>query len=150
IQAVEEIMARAPTRVLMLTGDPRGRGGRLTFEALRRGALDLMLKPSALAQDVAAQRNLIEKLAGLCRAGRPKTGGVGRLPRTAVFTAGCRPTGIGIVSSTGGPAALAQVLPNLPPEFPVPIVVVQHLPVGFVEGMARWLDSIAALAVKVA
>ena len=55
---------------------------------------------------------------------------------------------IGIAASTGGPAALAAVLGPLPADFPVPILVVQHITRGFVAGLAEWLNGETPLRVS--
>jgi Chemotaxis response regulator containing a CheY-like receiver domain and a methylesterase domain len=57
---------------------------------------------------------------------------------------------VAIAASTGGPTALQTVLSCLPSDFPVPIVVVQHIARGFLDGFAQWLDSECALGVRVA
>ncbi|SET95155.1 chemotaxis-specific protein-glutamate methyltransferase CheB [Stigmatella erecta] len=61
-----------------------------------------------------------------------------------------RPAVVAIATSTGGPAALHRIFSELPADFPLPILVVQHIALGFAEGMARWLDSVTPLKVKVA
>jgi two-component system chemotaxis response regulator CheB len=48
---------------------------------------------------------------------------------------------VGIVASTGGPAALAAVLSGIPADYPIPVLVVQHISAGFTEGLVRWLDG---------
>lgn len=50
--------------------------------------------------------------------------------------------------STGGPAALARLLPNFPADFPVPLVVLQHMPAGFTRPLAERLGRLSAIAVK--
>jgi two-component system chemotaxis response regulator CheB len=55
-----------------------------------------------------------------------------------------------IGASTGGPPALATILADLPPDLPVPVLVVQHMADGFVEGLATWLDGLSPLPVVVA
>jgi two-component system chemotaxis response regulator CheB len=57
---------------------------------------------------------------------------------------------IGIGASTGGPPALLAVLRELPDEFELPVLVVQHIGSGFTEGLVAWLDSRIALPVRVA
>jgi two-component system chemotaxis response regulator CheB len=57
---------------------------------------------------------------------------------------------VAIAASTGGPTALQQVLSELPSDFPVPIVMVQHIARGFLPGFATWLDNECRLRVKVA
>ena len=55
---------------------------------------------------------------------------------------------IGIGASVGGPQALKIILSNLPENFPVPIVIVQHMAAGFIEGFCNWLNASCALTVK--
>jgi two-component system chemotaxis response regulator CheB len=55
-----------------------------------------------------------------------------------------------IGASTGGPPALATILADLPADLPVPVVVIQHMADGFVEGLATWLDSLSPLPVVMA
>ncbi len=61
-----------------------------------------------------------------------------------------RPPVVVIGASTGGPPALATILAALPVDLPAPVVVVQHMADGFVEGLARWLDGVVAMPVSVA
>jgi two-component system chemotaxis response regulator CheB len=65
-------------------------------------------------------------------------------PRLGPFAA------IGICASTGGPRALQTILAGLPEAFPVPILVVQHMSIGFTEGLAGWLDQLVPLPVALA
>jgi two-component system, chemotaxis family, protein-glutamate methylesterase/glutaminase len=58
-----------------------------------------------------------------------------------VIPGGRRPTVVGICASTGGPQALAHVLSRLPVDFPLPVLVVQHMMDGFTEGLVSWLDQ---------
>ena len=55
-----------------------------------------------------------------------------------------------IGASTGGPPALATILADLPADLPVPVLVVQHMADGFVEGLASWLDGLSPLPVVMA
>jgi two-component system chemotaxis response regulator CheB len=54
---------------------------------------------------------------------------------------------VGIVASTGGPKALQTVLGGLPGDFPLPIVLVQHITAGFHHGFVHWLDQVCRLSV---
>lgn len=67
------------------------------------------------------------------------------LPRLAE-----QPHIVAMAASTGGPAALQAVLTGLPPNFPAPILVVQHIAGGFVDGLVTWLNSVCSLKVKLA
>jgi two-component system chemotaxis response regulator CheB len=82
-----------------------------------------------------------------------------RRPASAVSDAGARPVMsapgsparvVAIAASTGGPAALHTILSTLPPGYRIPILVVQHIAGGFVDGLASWLDSASNLTVTVA
>jgi len=71
------------------------------------------------------------------------------LPMARVGVAPVKTDIVAIGSSTGGPAALHKILSELPADFPTPIVIVQHISFGFVEGLASWLDTASPLQVKV-
>jgi len=55
---------------------------------------------------------------------------------------------LGVAASTGGPPALARLFKELPASFPLPILLVQHIPAGFSTGLAEWLNNETALKVK--
>src|SRR5690606_24266061 len=57
---------------------------------------------------------------------------------------------IGIGSSTGGPPALQTILSALPKDFPVPLLVVQHIAPGFLPGLVEWLNQTSGLTVQIA
>lgn len=79
---------------------------------------------------------------GLGQGLRPtSTGKVGVLPKHAVEI-------VAIGTSTGGPSALQAVLPTLPGNFPVPVLVAQHMPPGFTGPLAQRLDGLCALNVR--
>ena len=63
---------------------------------------------------------------------------------------GQSPSVFGIAASTGGPPALAKVIGALPENFPLPVLLVQHMGPAFMEGFAAWLDSVVALPVGLA
>ncbi len=168
LEAIEEIMATTPTPILVLTSDPRAETSDFIFDAIERGALELIRKPAEFdpqAADAKMIRNKARLLSGVAVVRRAKkearlrakpawsvgapqgaegdaearAGATGRLSRV-----------IGVVSSTGGPAALAGLLEFIPSGFEAPFVVVQHLSPGFSETFASWLDSVSALSASVA
>jgi two-component system chemotaxis response regulator CheB len=61
---------------------------------------------------------------------------------------GVRAAAIGVCASTGGPAALSVVLSALPADFPIPILIVQHISAGFAAGLVAWMGEVAALPVR--
>jgi two-component system chemotaxis response regulator CheB len=74
-----------------------------------------------------------------------------REPRAAVTAPGSPSVRVVVIgASTGGPPALATILADLPPDLPVPVLVVQHMADGFVEGLASWLDGLSPVPVAMA
>lgn len=142
LAAIERVMKESPTRILVVTGqDDRGT---LAFEALRRGACDLLEKPRPNdGEDV-----LCERIWALARA--PFGARPARKTRPPRVRSEGSVTAIGLVASTGGPASLAASLGALPADFGAAILVVQHLPPGFAARLARWLDGVCPLSVSLA
>jgi two-component system chemotaxis response regulator CheB len=131
------------------------RGAAATLDALSLGASDYATKPSNTGSpEVAIERvraELIPNIKALCGVStplkllpRPQAGAAVRLrPRTNP-----RIEIVAIGTSTGGPNALAEVLPNIPKDFPVPIVVVQHMPPIFTRLLAERLAGRSAIPVE--
>lgn len=155
LEAIEEIMAREPTPVLVLL--PAGNAAEMerAFNTIKRGALDIMEKPALDGQgalDDFAHR-LVEKVMLLshitvvqhqrrkCRL-RPAD--------WIEVVGGPSPNILAIGASTGGPKAVMTLLKSLPAGFPGSIFVVQHIADGFAEGFASWLDRACAIPVRVA
>lgn len=146
--AIVEIMNRCATRILVVSDAADGANA---MAAVARGALDATFKPGL--DDGPAFTRRLRLLAGvpvirhLRGALRP-----GELPpaSSAPRAAGGPATVIAIAVSTGGPQALARLLPGLPADLPASVLIAQHISDGFVAGMASWLASVARLPVRVA
>src|SRR5262249_13436601 len=130
---VETIMAAQPTPILVVTGKPRFRGLDGHFEALMRGAVDLMCKPSSVDPSAPDVIRLAERFRGGARMPVTPTrrnGGRTRqqhttAPLSPIATArmlGGTPAIVAIGASTGGPGALRTVLAGLGANLPVPVV----------------------------
>lgn len=129
------------------------RGARITIEALVRGATDYVTKPGA-------QHGLREGVATLSRDLLPKIFALfppeSRLPapatpesRPALPPPSSYPPRIVVIGvSTGGPAALEVLLPKIPAGFPLPILIVQHMPRLFTSLLAERLNSLCPLSVR--
>ena len=154
LETLKRIMRDMPRPVLMLSRFTR-RGADITLEALDLGAFDYIPKPpSSSPQDIEAIRDeIVTKIKAAAFAHRhvqPLAGtssGMTPLPRdpragSAVAAIVC------IGTSTGGPKALQQILPMLPGDLPVGILVVQHMPQGFTEPFARRLNDLCQLSVR--
>jgi two-component system chemotaxis response regulator CheB len=137
-------------------------GARTTLEALSSGASDYVTKPAnmgSVAESIEAVRSqLIPKIKALAtaparlpRAQLPARAAVRPVARTVPPPGPPRtvrpPEILVIGSSTGGPEALAQVLPKLPANFPLPVLIVQHMPPVFTRLFAERLDRNCALHV---
>ncbi len=80
--------------------------------------------------------------------GMAKPRPVQRIKRVARTATGVKPTIVAIGISTGGPNALAQIIPTLPETFPLPILIVQHMPAAFTKPLADSLNKKSAITVK--
>ena len=132
------------------------RGASATLDALSAGANEYVTKPAnvgSVSQSMESVREqLIPKIKALT--GRPVTAGPAAAPPPAPprppaprTAPGKKPAVLVIGSSTGGPEALAQVLPKLPADLPVPVLIVQHMPPVFTRQFAQRLDRLSPLRV---
>jgi two-component system, chemotaxis family, protein-glutamate methylesterase/glutaminase len=155
LQALGYIMSEAPRPVVMLSaGADTIDGGSPTVRALELGAVDFVPKPSgSISLDFGAVR---ERLHGALRAAAcTNLDGVRVLARPVAAAPGAarvreRPASrvVVVAVSTGGPSALAQLLPPLPPDLDAAVLVAQHMPPGFTASLARRLDSLCAMRVS--
>ncbi len=167
LEAARAIVERRGPPIIMVSALTRD-GAETTLHALELGAVDFIPKPdSALIDIVNVQRELVEKVkhfgsrGAYLRAMRETL----RIQRGALADA--RPAApppqppprppstaraggfacVAIGTSTGGPVALSQILPKLPAGFPIPIVVVQHMPPGFTRPLAERLAATSRIDV---
>jgi len=163
ITAVRKIMHAKPVPILMFSSLTR-EGAKSTFEALEAGAIDYLPKDfekiSKNPDDVA--RLLRSRVWSIGVRGLPKVckAPVSAAPRRTV--AGAKSTTkpltessrsvkdelIVIGASTGGPVALQKVIEKLPAQFPVPVLMVQHMPGSFTGAFADRLNSICDIEVR--
>jgi two-component system chemotaxis response regulator CheB len=130
------------------------RGALATLDALSRGASDYVTKPANVGSVAAGMQSvrdqLIPKIKALCAPPTPaRTASHAKVNITRSDNrtpARCDVVVIG--SSTGGPQALSKVLCELPANFPVPIVVVQHMPPVFTNHLANRLHQAGSLEVR--
>src|SRR5687767_8118157 len=153
LQALGYIMSETPRPVVILSGAATQNGTDLTIRALELGAVDFVRKPSgpiSLDLPVIRERLLAALRAAACvnLNGVAMLGRAGAPRRTSgpVTSAGARNI-VAIASSTGGPRALAEVIPQLPRHLPAAVLIVQHMPSGFTRSLAARLDLVSPLAV---
>jgi two-component system chemotaxis response regulator CheB len=157
-EATRRIMTESPCPIVIVSGSLDVRDVVVSMEAMRAGALAILAKPPApiaptFARESRTFANTVKAMSQVktvrrFSGGAPRAA-VGPLPSVAKRSAGGSRI-VGIAASTGGPAALHRVLTELPPAFPAPILIVQHIAIGFAEGLAAWLDRAGKLRVKLA
>lgn len=146
---VRRQMSRRPVPILILTASPQD--AEQVLEALEAGAVDFIQKPTALANGglLVMREELIQKVKAVAS---PELH-----PRTQLPTPGPLPRSIGrpanvdivvLGISTGGPQALRYLVPQFASDFPVPVVIVIHMPVGYTGPFAEKLADLARLPVK--
>ncbi|MCF6734829.1 chemotaxis response regulator protein-glutamate methylesterase [Blastococcus sp. KM273129] len=156
IEAVRAIRRTRDRVPIIMCSTLTERGATATLDALSAGANDYVTKPAnvgSVAQSMESVREqLIPKIKALT--GRPVTpvrpaAPVAPPPRPAAPRTGPgkKPAVLVIGSSTGGPEALARVLPALPATLPVPVLLAQHMPPVFTRQFAQRLDRLSPLRV---
>ncbi len=161
LEFTREVMMRHPRPILVISASVHeGEDAHHIFQLLEAGAIDMFPKPRGgmASDDGDLARALISKiriLAGVIVFSRTRKMREDRV-RTPTPTSTSPPIGIQHVrmvtigASTGGPQSLHKILAPLPANFPAPIVCVQHISLGFLNGLVSWLADHCALRVKIA
>ena len=159
LDATRLIMETDPTPIVIVSGTEDPSEVATTFNAMDAGALALLRRPAgighpdheAMAQDMIQTVKLMSEVKVIRRWPRkrpasspPRTGKVGLARESARIRV------VAMGASTGGPPALETILAALSKDFPVPILIVQHMAPGFIKGFARWLATSTGLPVHVA
>lgn len=157
VTALKHIMEKNPVPVIMvssLTTD----GAKITLDALDIGAVDFIPKNlSELSINIVKIKEiLIDKIKHIARRGIVKRRVIPAVHKQLEIhrTMPVRTTGerrVGLVSigtSTGGPKALQEIIPRIPKDFPVPIVIAQHMPPNFTGPFAERLNQLSQITVK--
>jgi two-component system chemotaxis response regulator CheB len=138
----------APAVVVVSMADGQSELG---VAALEAGAFDVVHKPTALALDRLYQLSgeLTSKIkeAASSRRSAPTRDSQGRLQNAVALPATGRTKLVVVGASTGGPQAVTRLVGALPADFPVPVIVVLHMPAGYTEPFARRLDEGSAVDV---
>lgn len=154
LATLDRVMAQRPTPVIILSTHS-GEGAPLTIEALHRGATDFIDKQQYSLVDFEALRNvLLEKIFQVTGVSpddeeieveEPETSELPEVPEITI------PGAFDLVvmgASTGGPPTVQKILETMGEEVQVPVVVVQHMPLGFTEAFAERLNAYLPLRVR--
>lgn len=157
VQMLKVLRKSHPRLPVIMFSTLTERGAAVTMEALVAGASDYLLKPSSDSVERAMQyirEELVPKIMRLHR--RPREAAVPVPVQMAVpptsptppAKTGGAPAIVAIGVSTGGPNTLATFLPLLGTNFPVPVVIVQHMPPLFTQSLAARLSKLTAAPVR--
>lgn len=151
VSFVREQMARRSVPILIISvASP---SGEQVLSALEAGAVDFLQKPTALATDrlleVADELVAKVKAAAGAKMGRTPPAMTSNAPAHPQALVEARRADILLIGiSTGGPQALKTLIAQLPANFPVPVGIVLHMPVGYTELYARKLNDVSQIEVK--
>ena len=171
LELLAEMKRRWPEVAAIMVSSGEGEGADLTVRALEAGALEFVQKPSGTGYGVSVRLlqaeldRVFDAVRHRLRPGTAPSRSAHRPPASppaataprvpAAARPASRPGGVGrdpwiaaIGVSTGGPQALARVIPRLPADYPLPVVLVQHMPPVFTASLARRLDEQSPLAVR--
>jgi two-component system chemotaxis response regulator CheB len=148
VEFIRQQMAIRPVPIVIVS--IAAESSERVLSGLDAGAIDFVQKPTALATekvlDVADE--LAAKVIAAAAAPIAKLRGAPVAPAFAVTTTFRNRYDVLVIGvSTGGPQGLKAVVPHLPADFPVPVAIVLHMPIGYTEAYARRLDEASALSV---
>lgn len=163
-EATQQIMADNPTPIVVVSATVDSDDLKTTMKALSAGAVSVMEKPVApthadyerLAERLCTRLAIMSEVKVVRQRGPRLSAAEGRIspaPRPRLSSPSRTGTDyrvLGLVASTGGPKALSEVLVGLGPEFRLPVLLVQHIGVAFLDGFVRWLDDVSPLRAVVA
>ena len=158
LDATLRIMAQRPTPIVVVAAQVDDDELNIAMNALRAGALSVVEKPvgvtnvdfEAMAAKLCTQLAIMSQVQvvrqGIDRGLRFGSVGAGPAPVNVAGTYSM----VGIVASTGGPQALVQLLGGMGPDFPLPVLLVQHITSSFLEGFVTWLSGATPFEVCIA
>ena len=166
LEATRAIMECCPTRIVIISSLVNDADLNTSFEAMRAGAVEIIEKPRGLSGR--SYSDVQRKLGGILRnmvSARPERTQMNVAAPTpsrtsterpepsvrssvALLTSRRRPQVVCLGGSSGAPAVLVSVLGGLAADYPIPIVLAQHIARGFGRGLVSWLDQSIALRVQ--
>lgn len=156
-EATRQIMSSNPVPIVIVSSAYNPAETHLSFKALEAGALTILSRPAGPShpdfEKLGKKYRTTLKTFSEVRVIRRRRGEsepiVTKHTDQALSFREKKGHVLAIGASAGGPAALQTIMKSLPPDFPSPILVVQHIDKGFAEGFARWLGQISAIPVSI-
>jgi two-component system chemotaxis response regulator CheB len=157
-EATRRIMETQPTPIVIVSGSSTVKETSFAFRALEAGALIVVDRPKgighpdheATARELVQTVKLMSEIKVIRRWNHPRR--TSTIPAAPGKEVKRTPTEIKVVAiggSTGAPVVLQTILTKLPREFPVPLLIVQHMATGFVQGFAEWLSDSSGFPVRI-
>jgi two-component system chemotaxis response regulator CheB len=151
-EATRAIMENVPTPIVIVSASTSVSESEFTFRAIEAGALTAVLRPpgighpkhKVLAKELIQKVKLMSEIKVVRRISRS----IAKPPTSLPSSAEPDIRLIAIGASTGGPPALNKILSGLPSDLPVPVLIVQHISAGFVDGFIDWLGGVSGFPVK--
>jgi len=151
LATLKAIRQEDPTAVVIMCSSLTRRGASTTFDALAAGAADYVAKPEGVHAEQALQEfgsELIAKVKAYAHKKHPAAATATGAVKLAPPKTKQKIQIVAVACSTGGPNALAAFVPALPKDFPLPVVLVQHMPPLFTQLLAERLDATCAVKVR--
>jgi two-component system chemotaxis response regulator CheB len=159
-EATRIIMETTPTPIVIVSASGDSKEVEKTFRAIEAGALAAISKPmgvthpkyTQLSKELITTVKLMSEVKVIKMRPRERKGLVitGELPAGMIPPVTLDLKVVAIGASTGGPLAIEAILSGLPKDFPAPLLIVQHIAAGFVQGFADWLATSSGFPAKVA
>lgn len=159
LEATRLIMSQTPTPIVVVSGFLEV-DVQLSLQAMEAGALAVVGKPPDRTNPAFLEKSrhlltTLRAMAGvkvISRRNINKNTAISQETKVEIplMKSRIHPELIAIGASTGGPSALLRLLNEIPIDFPIPLLIVQHMPNEFIPGLARWLNTATSLHVEIA
>lgn len=157
-EATRKIMETCPKPIVIVTGSLKADEVAINFRAIEAGALAVAQRPQSVghpnyessASELVKMVKLMSEVKVVRRWQRPRIASAGSAVPVDGHKPGVVVRAVAIGASTGGPVVLQTILSGLPKDLNAPVLIVQHMAHGFVEGFAEWLGQTSGFSVKIA
>lgn len=158
-EATRRIMETKPVPIVVCSATSDTKSVAFTFQAMEAGAIACLEKPlnrqradfEALVADLLQTIKLMSEVKVVRRTSRKRDGIFAQAPALEPLApSDIKIKVIGVGASTGGPQVLQTILASLPEDFPVPLLVVQHISPGFLPGLVDWLNHTTRVQTRIA